>query len=131
MIGQQTRPNNLTGLTLQRFAALAKPPPSPTSFPLRQPHVSTGVTLCRIYGRKLRSEQELCLPFYHPQNPARGSTRLHPKRAPTANYQYGERSYRFVKILASKMNDQKSGQLAIKRMMDAIRREIKLLTRET
>lgn len=32
----------------------------------------------------------------------------------------GERSYNFVKILASKMNDQKSAHLAIKRMMDAV-----------
>jgi chromosome partitioning protein len=32
----------------------------------------------------------------------------------------GERSYSFVKILASKMNDQKSAHLAIKRMMDAV-----------
>lgn len=32
----------------------------------------------------------------------------------------GERSYSFVKILASKMNDQKSAQVAIKRMMDAV-----------
>lgn len=32
----------------------------------------------------------------------------------------GERSYSFVKILASKMNDQKSAHVAIKRMMDAV-----------
>ena len=32
----------------------------------------------------------------------------------------GERSYNFVKILASKMNDQKSAHMAIKRMMDAV-----------
>lgn len=32
----------------------------------------------------------------------------------------GERSYNFVKILASKMNDQKSAHVAIKRMMDAV-----------
>lgn len=32
----------------------------------------------------------------------------------------GERSYSFVKILASKMSDQKSAHLAIKRMMDAV-----------
>lgn len=32
----------------------------------------------------------------------------------------GARSYSFVKILASKMNDQKSAHLAIKRMMDAV-----------
>jgi chromosome partitioning protein len=32
----------------------------------------------------------------------------------------GERSYSFVKILASKMDDQKSAHVAIKRMMDAV-----------
>lgn len=32
----------------------------------------------------------------------------------------GERTYSFVKILASKMNDQKSAHVAIKRMMDAV-----------
>lgn len=32
----------------------------------------------------------------------------------------GARSYSFVKILASKMNDQKSAHVAIKRMMDAV-----------
>lgn len=32
----------------------------------------------------------------------------------------GERSYSFVKIIASKMNDQKSAHVAIKRMMDAV-----------
>ena len=32
----------------------------------------------------------------------------------------GERSYSFVKILCSKMNDQKSAHVAIKRMMDAV-----------
>jgi chromosome partitioning protein len=32
----------------------------------------------------------------------------------------GDRSYSFVKILASKMNDQKSAHIAIKRMMDAV-----------
>lgn len=32
----------------------------------------------------------------------------------------GERSYSFVKILASKMNEQKSAHVAIKRMMDAV-----------
>ena len=32
----------------------------------------------------------------------------------------GERTYHFVKILASKMNDQKSAHMAIKRMMDVV-----------
>jgi len=32
----------------------------------------------------------------------------------------GEREYAFVKILATKMNDNKSAHLAIKRMMDAV-----------
>ena len=32
----------------------------------------------------------------------------------------GERTYSFVKILCSKMNDQKSAHIAIKRMMDAV-----------
>ncbi|MGR3435714.1 MAG: AAA family ATPase, partial [Shimia sp.] len=32
----------------------------------------------------------------------------------------GDRHYAFVKILATKMNDQKSAHVAIKRMMDAV-----------